>query len=145
MEFLDLDNLKPGKNINMKRRPRAPGDENKFTIPLMPMCLIPLADYEKVARLILISLSAMALLHQLERNPLAVKLTLALCVLGVRNCLMFQSKVPLLSRTGEPIGKKDDFYVNTCFLHPAGPLLLDPANEHFIHAAADPIRPYVAL
>lgn len=44
-----------------------------------------------------------------------------------------KSTVPLVTKTGEVIGKKDDYRVNTCFLHVSGTLLLDLSNARLIN------------
>lgn len=43
-----------------------------------------------------------------------------------------KSNVPLVSKTGEVIGKKDDYRVNTCYLHTSGVLLLDLLDAKLI-------------
>uniref|UniRef100_A0A915HR83 Condensin-2 complex subunit H2 n=1 Tax=Romanomermis culicivorax TaxID=13658 RepID=A0A915HR83_ROMCU len=48
-----------------------------------------------------------------------------------------KSGVPLVTKTGEVIGKKDDYRVNTCFVHNSGALLLDLSNSVLVDAPDD--------
>uniref|UniRef100_A0A914XMQ7 Condensin-2 complex subunit H2 n=1 Tax=Plectus sambesii TaxID=2011161 RepID=A0A914XMQ7_9BILA len=91
--LVSFDKLKPGKGVEMRERRNVLAAD--LLQPLLPMALIPLADFEK-------------------------------------------ANVPLVSRTGEVLGKKDDFRVNNCYVHSDGPLLLDLVNENFIQEFVDP-------
>lgn len=56
-----------------------------------------------------------------------------------------KSDVPLTTRTGEVVGKKDDFRINTCYTHASGALLLNVANSRLVDLPDDPNATLVAI
>ncbi|KAL5503181.1 hypothetical protein EMCRGX_G010089 [Ephydatia muelleri] len=91
-EFLGLDDIKVGTNIDLVETCRKGDTKTVSNIPRTPMSLVPLQESER----------------------------------------MFNT--PLISRTGELLGNKGDFKMNTGYINAKGALLLEPIKEHFVEA-----------
>ncbi|KAH3891051.1 hypothetical protein DPMN_015142 [Dreissena polymorpha] len=82
-QFLSLDDIQEGKNLNLKEDFESP--EEFQLLPEMPLCLIPHEEGEK-------------------------------------------GENPLLSKSGEVLASRNDFKMNTSYIHAEGTLLLDMSH-----------------